>query len=151
MANALTTMVENLESSLPAPGIILDPMTDPGKPLKVEVIAPEKVGIEDIRKYTELTSRVNESLQKLASENKVVRVACDTNEKLNELVMQLAMDEDMEAVVIMANFSRTFFVVCVHKYWNGFRYFAGGRDSSAVAQLWVIKFVDYAGKSWRIE
>ena len=43
-------MAEHLESELPASEIILDPITDPDKPLNPKIIAPEAVGIADINR-----------------------------------------------------------------------------------------------------
>jgi len=91
---------------LPAPGIILDPITDPSKPLIPKIIAPEAVGVADIKTYTALTNRVNESLRKLAKDNQVVQATCNTNEKLNDLAMTFALYDDLEDAIWLANTSR---------------------------------------------
>ena len=62
-----------------------------------------------------MTNRVNESLQNRAKDNKIVQEACKTNAKLNDLAMQMAMDDDIESSIIMANFARSFSVAFLKK------------------------------------
>jgi len=69
---------------------------------------PLPPSFDNIKTYTNSTnSAVNETLQELAKNNKVIQSSCDVIAKTNDLALIFAQNDDIQSAIVLANMARS--------------------------------------------